>query len=254
MPATTASLTGVSDDYEKEVSKAFEAGFKAKLLDRRSSINGAIYHTEVDDMQYFNFFAGPFGLLRVVTNLDEVTIQGAEFDFRWLATDHVTILRRLRLHRRRDRPLRRPAVHRGQRMPYVPEYTGNLGVELRFRWAAAGSSSSRASTAASSARPGSTRCRTNSCRTCSPASASARASSRSRIATPTRSPTCASALEGERWGVTAWGRNITDEDYLQEVISGAGIRRLVHPRFAGRQLRHRPQLLVQMTRADFSFS
>ena len=34
-------------------------------------------------MQFFNFFAGPFGLLRVVTNIDEVTIKGAEIDARW---------------------------------------------------------------------------------------------------------------------------------------------------------------------------
>jgi iron complex outermembrane receptor protein len=25
-------------------------------------------------------------------------------------------------------------------------------------------------------------------------------------------------LQGERWGVTAWGRNIADEDYLAEII------------------------------------
>jgi iron complex outermembrane receptor protein len=26
------------------------------------------------------------------------------------------------------------------------------------------------------------------------------------------------SLEGERWGVTAWGRNVADEDYLAEII------------------------------------
>ena len=29
------------------------------------------------------------------------------------------------------------------------------------------------------------------------------------------------SLEGERWSVTAWGRNITDEEYLEEVIPAA---------------------------------
>jgi len=28
-------------------------------------------------------------------------------------------------------------------------------------------------------------------------------------------------LEGERWTATLWGRNITDEDYLEEVIPAA---------------------------------
>ena len=85
-PTSTRNLTDVSDDYRKEVSKAAELGFKAELADRSVSINGAIYHTKVDDMQFFNFFAGPFGLLRAVTNLDEVTIKGAELDARWRAT------------------------------------------------------------------------------------------------------------------------------------------------------------------------
>ena len=91
LPACTAgstrNLTDVNDDYRKEVSKAAEIGFKSTLLDRTLAINGAIYHTDVEDMQFFNFFAGPFGLLRVVTNLDEVTIQGAELDFNWRAND-----------------------------------------------------------------------------------------------------------------------------------------------------------------------
>ena len=38
-------------------------------------------------MQFLDFFAGPFGLLRVMTNIDEVTIEGAKIDFRWKAND-----------------------------------------------------------------------------------------------------------------------------------------------------------------------
>ena len=67
---TTPSLVtdGISyDDYKKEVAKAAEIGLKAELLDRTLSLNLAAYHTKVEDMQIFNFLAGPFGLLRVVT-------------------------------------------------------------------------------------------------------------------------------------------------------------------------------------------
>ena len=63
-PTSTRNLTDVHDDYKKEVSKAAELGFKSNLLDRSLAINGAIFYTKVDDMQFFNFFAGPFGLLR----------------------------------------------------------------------------------------------------------------------------------------------------------------------------------------------
>ena len=33
------------------------------------SFNGALFYTEVDDMQFFNFFAGPFGLLQPIADL-----------------------------------------------------------------------------------------------------------------------------------------------------------------------------------------
>ncbi len=151
----------MSDDYSKEVSKAAEIGFKSNLLDRTLAINGAIYRTEVDDMQFFNFFAGPFGLLRVVTNLDEVTIQGAELDFRWRANENLSFFGGIGFTDGEiDRYDGRPYTN-GNNLPYSPEYTGNLGGELgRRRWAIRDWSSSPASTAYSSARPGFTRCRT----------------------------------------------------------------------------------------------
>ena len=34
-------------------------------------MNGAVYKTDVTDMQFFEFLVGSFGLLRVVSNIDE---------------------------------------------------------------------------------------------------------------------------------------------------------------------------------------
>ena len=101
----------MSDTYDKEVSKAAELGFKSFFADRSVNVNAALFYTDVEDMQFFNFFAGPFGLLRVVTTLDEVSIQGAEFDFRWKAGDVLSLFGGYAYHRRRDRSVRRPAVH-----------------------------------------------------------------------------------------------------------------------------------------------
>ncbi len=221
-PACTGSnrsLTGVSDDYDKEVSKAFEAGFKAKLLDNRLSINGAIYHTDVEDMQFFNFFAGPFGLLRVVTNLDQVTLQGAEIDFRWLAGDSVTIFGGYgytdgRIDRYDGRP-----YTAGNEVPYAPEYTGNFGVEFRT---AVGSSGLDLVARVDSSFVGETRFHPVQDELVpnlftgagfgqgdfSKQKRDAYAVVNARI-----------GLAGERWGVTAWGRNLSDEKYLQEIIS-----------------------------------
>ena len=49
--------------YEEETSSSFEVGFRSTLLNGNLQLNGAVFHTEVDDMQFFEFFVGPFGLL-----------------------------------------------------------------------------------------------------------------------------------------------------------------------------------------------
>ena len=213
------SLTGVSDDYEEEVSKAAEVGFKAKLLDNRLSLNGAIYHTKVEDMQFFNFFAGPFGLLRVVTNLDDVTLQGAEIDFRWLAGDYVTIFGGYgytdgEIDRYQGRP-----YTAGNEVPYAPEYTGNLGVEFRTP---IGGSGLDLVARVDSTFVGETRFH--------PVQdelvpnlftgfgfGQGEFSKQKRDAYEVVNARV--GVSGERWGVTVWGRNIADKEYLQEVIS-----------------------------------
>ena len=214
---TNRSLTGISDDYDEEVSKAFEAGFKAQLLDNRLSFNGAVFKTKVDDMQYFNFFAGPFGLLRVVTNLDEVDIQGAEVDFKWRASENFTIFggygyTDAEIDRYDDRP-----YTAGNKVPYVPKYTGNLGVEMRspfgngLEWTGRidgtfvgetwfhpvqGELVPNLFTGFGFGQGEFSRQKRDAYQTVN-----------SRL-----------SISSERWTTTLWGRNLTDEDYLQEVI------------------------------------
>ena len=45
-------------------------------MDQRLRFNAAVFRTDVEDNQFFEFFAGPFGLLRTVTTIDELTISG----------------------------------------------------------------------------------------------------------------------------------------------------------------------------------
>ena len=73
-----ASLVAPPEAFDKETSSAFELGFKSEFDGGRFKVEGAVFHTAVDDMQFFEFFVGPFGLLRVVENIDEVTLQGVE--------------------------------------------------------------------------------------------------------------------------------------------------------------------------------
>ncbi len=129
-PGSVYNITDVRDDFDKEVSKAAELGFKSFLLERTLSVNGAIFYTDLEDMQFFNFFAGPFGLLRAVTNIDSVTLQGAEIDFRWRANDMISVFGGYAyLDSEIDQYKGRPYTEGGN-VPYAPEYNAALGAEL----------------------------------------------------------------------------------------------------------------------------
>ncbi|MFT5350191.1 MAG: iron complex outermembrane receptor protein, partial [Gammaproteobacteria bacterium] len=94
------------------------------------NFEGSIYHTLVDDMQIFNFFVGPFGLLRVVSNIDEVTITGFEAALSYQVTDGLRIYGGGALTDTEiDKNSIRPQTV-GNSVPYAPEYTFNLGAEM----------------------------------------------------------------------------------------------------------------------------
>jgi iron complex outermembrane receptor protein len=213
----TPNLTNVRDDYDKEVSKAAELGIKAVLLDRSLSLNAAVFHTKVDDMQFFNFFAGPFGLLRVVTNLDEVTIQGAELDFRWRANDVFTVFGGYGYTDGEiDKYVGRPYTQ-GNEVPYAPEYTGNLGAELTFPIG----SDMQLLTRLDATFVGETWFHPVQEERL-PNLFTGFGFGQGEFSKMKRDPYAVLnlriTLQGERWGVTAWGRNIADEDYLAEII------------------------------------
>jgi len=122
----------ITDDYREETSDAFELGFKSTLLDGRLQLNGAYYNTQVDDMQFFEFFVGPFGLLRVVSNMDEVDISGFELDASWHATENLRFYAGANFT---DSEIKvnssRPDTV-GNEAPYTPEYTVNVGGDINF--------------------------------------------------------------------------------------------------------------------------
>jgi iron complex outermembrane receptor protein len=120
------------DDYDKEVTDTYEIGLKSLWLDNRLRFNAAAFYTEIDDYQFFNFFAGPFGLLRVVNNIDKVEIYGAEFDFAWAVHDFVTFsggygLIDTEIKENNNRPFTE-----GNDVPYAPESSGALSLDFKM--------------------------------------------------------------------------------------------------------------------------
>lgn len=125
-----AALPVIRDDYDKETSDAFEVGFNSTFLDGRLRLNGAAYYTEVTDMQFFEFFVGAFGLLRVVSNIDEVEITGVELGGDWVITDKWRAYAGFNwLDSEIKANSSRPDTI-GNEAPYTPEYTANVGLDF----------------------------------------------------------------------------------------------------------------------------
>lgn len=216
----------VRDQYDKEVSRSFEAGVKSTLLDARLRLNASAFSTGIDDYQFFNFFAGSFGLLRVVTNINEAEISGFELETDFALSDNFSIdggfgLIDSEIVSNRNRP-----YTEGNALPLAPETTANLGMEFnapisgaiefaaRLGWRHVGETwfhtvqeqiTTNAFTDLSALYgvPGfgfgtSTFDRTR------------------RDAYDTLD--LRAGLRGENWDLTAWARNLTDENYLEEII------------------------------------
>jgi len=220
-------LPVIADDYDEETSDAFELGFKSNMLDGRIQLNGAAYYTEVSDMQFFEFFVGTFGLLRVVSNMDEVEISGFELDASWHATENLRFyaganFTESEIIANSSRP---DTV--GNKAPYTPEYTLNLGGDVNFPLSNGMNIFARVDaqwvgetwfhTVQAGPRPtifmplfelgfG------------AGAGALGAAEYSNALRREYSTVNLRLGLEGEKWSITAFVHNLTDEKYLEEVI------------------------------------
>jgi iron complex outermembrane receptor protein len=221
--AVNAQLV-IEDTYDKEVSTSFEVGVKTEWLERRLRLNAAVFSTDVEDSQFFEFFVGPFGLMRVVTTIDETTIQGFEADFNWLVSDSFSLFGGVgimdsEIEKNVNRPL-----SEGNDVPQAPDETYNLGAQLDISMSNDMNFYARVDfqhvgdmwfhTLQGEATPtiwdafeGGGGFITQDF---SKAKRDAYDTVNLRI-----------GFEAERWSATVWGRNITDEEYLEEVIPAA---------------------------------
>ena len=131
-PVVTAAgfpAVNIQDIYAKEVSSEFELGSKARLFDGRLNLDASIYHDNVHNMQFFEFFVGPFGLLRVVDNIDLVRLEGAELGADLKLTRYLSLdASGSYIHSRIARNTTRPDTV-GNESPYTPDYTINLALQ-----------------------------------------------------------------------------------------------------------------------------
>jgi iron complex outermembrane receptor protein len=211
------SEVGVHDDYRKETSGAFELGIKQQIMDGRIRWEAAYYHVDVDDMQFFEFVVGPFGLLRVVENVDEVTIDGVEISGMWSITDSFNVFAGANwIDSKIDKNEARPDTV-GNKSPYTPDWTFNAGGDMSFPITASlnligsidvtGVGETWFHVVQDQPRPvGAVGFFTNGEYSITERDAYWLANARL-------------GLGGENWSVVAFGRNITDEEWLQEGLT-----------------------------------
>lgn len=123
------SNLGIGDEYKKERTSAFEAGFKLRLAGGAVRIDGAVYRNMVTNMQFFEFLTGTFGLLRVVSNIDKVRLQGAELGIVVQPARGLTLTAGGNVL---DSKILRNSVRPdtvGNKSPYSADYTLNLGAQ-----------------------------------------------------------------------------------------------------------------------------
>ena len=88
-----------------------------------------MYSVDVDDMQFFEFLTGPFGLLRVVSNIDEVSLEGFELAVSFEATDNLSFgLGYNMTDSEIEVNSARPETV-GNESPYTPDYTANATID-----------------------------------------------------------------------------------------------------------------------------
>ncbi len=217
----------INDEYDKEVTDSWEIGAKTMWADNRLRLNGAFFSTTIDDNQFFEFFAGPFGLMRVVTTIEKVKISGFEADFNWAVSDSFRLYGGLGLLDSEIKENINRPFSVGNDVPQAPEETYNLGGQFdlpisdnwsmmaRLDWAYVGEMwfhtlqdqtdddgniIGTPTIWQAFFGPG-----INS--DMSRAKRDAFSTVNARL-----------SFSNQNWIFTIWGRNLTDEDYLQEVI------------------------------------
>jgi iron complex outermembrane receptor protein len=209
----------ILDEYDKEVTDSWEIGFKTMWLEDRLRINGAFFSTKIDDNQFFEFFAGPFGLMRVVTTIDKAKISGFEADFDWAVSENFRLYGGLGLLDSKIKENINRPLSVGNDVPQAPDQTYNLGGQLDFAMGEKWNLMARVDwqyvgkmwfhTLQGEQVPtiwqvffgpgldsDMSRAQRDSYQTLG-----------ARL-----------SLSNENWIFTLWGRNLTDNDYLQEVI------------------------------------
>lgn len=115
-----------SRDYGQQVNKNYELGFKGVFFDRRLSIDGSVYHTDVSNQQLFFVNSNPPS--QNVTTIDRVKINGGELEIAAEVARGLQLTAAAGVADAKIDSFRLNPANQGNRSPLSPSYTARFGI------------------------------------------------------------------------------------------------------------------------------
>ncbi len=85
------SPTASPGPFDEEKQDSYELGIKTDLLDGKARINAAVFYNQIDDMQREVNLSDPVaGVVQIIDNTADATIQGFDLEGRFFVTDSIT--------------------------------------------------------------------------------------------------------------------------------------------------------------------
>jgi iron complex outermembrane recepter protein len=205
--ADANGIAGVNDLFEAEVADTWEVGFKGQFLDNRISTGVSVFQTKSTNGYFFVFLAA--NSTQNLGNLD-ADYQGAEFEISGKVTDNFELFASYGFTDSEITDMEDPSVI-GNEAPLVSEDTWNLGAQ----WRQPVGSALHLALRADYRHTGET--------WWEPYNVTSR--------DPIDIVDLRLGIEGEKWAVTAWSTNLTDEEYNAEFSPGGFLFRALPIRY-----------------------
>lgn len=114
----------------------YEIGVKGDFLNKTLRLNATAYYSEITDLQISRFDPANVAFLVFIENAGDAEIRGLDADFLWLPTDNLTISAAASFVdnelSRVNPQLEEIVVPKGSRLPWTPEFSGNIRARYDF--------------------------------------------------------------------------------------------------------------------------
>jgi len=198
----SAGIAGIDDLFDEETADTFEGGFKSTWLDGRVSLNASIYKTMAEGSYFFVFDANTS--TQNLGNLEEVDYMGFEVDATALITEGLEAYAAFGLTDSEIQESSRNPADVGNEAPLVSEYTFNVGAQWRHSVGTFQGTDVGLFLRADYQIIGPTYWYPDNFTT----------------RHPVNLLDLRGGVEGENWALTAWSKNLTDEEYNAEWSPG----------------------------------